>query len=95
MRWVNEEKARYYQAWLIEDLFGDWTLVTAWGGLGSRRGRARSPCLFKRTVWRASRRSPSAVVNVGITAPRPLDPRWSVERSRAQGGSAETAASRG
>jgi len=42
MRWVNEETARYYQAWLIEDLFGDWTLVTAWGGLGSRRGRARS-----------------------------------------------------
>jgi hypothetical protein len=42
MRWVNEEKARYYQAWLIEDLFGGWTLITAWGGLGSRRGRARS-----------------------------------------------------
>jgi predicted DNA-binding WGR domain protein len=41
MRWVNEAKARYYQAWLTEDLFGDWTLVTAWGGLGSRRGQAR------------------------------------------------------
>ena len=42
MRWVNDAKARYYQAWLTEDLFGDWTVVTAWGGLGSRRGRARS-----------------------------------------------------
>ena len=42
MRWVNDEKARYYQAWLTEDLFGDWTLITVWGGLGSRRGQARS-----------------------------------------------------
>jgi hypothetical protein len=42
MRWVNEKKARYYQAWLTEDLLGDWTLVTVWGGLGSRRGQARS-----------------------------------------------------
>ncbi len=42
MRWANDAKARYYRAWLIEDLFGDWTLITVWGGLGSRRGQARS-----------------------------------------------------
>jgi len=24
------------------DMFGDWTLITAWGGIGSNRGRMRS-----------------------------------------------------
>ena len=42
MRWVNDAKVRYCLAWLTEDLFGAWTLITAWGGLGSRRGQARS-----------------------------------------------------
>ena len=42
MRWVNEAKARYYQAELVQDLFGDWVVITAWGGLGSRRGRQRN-----------------------------------------------------
>ncbi len=32
MRWVNDEKARYYQAWLTEDLFGDWIVTIVWGG---------------------------------------------------------------
>ena len=36
-RWVNHEKRRYYQAHLDQDLFGEWTLVTCWGVLGSRR----------------------------------------------------------
>jgi predicted DNA-binding WGR domain protein len=40
-RWVNPEKHRYYQADLVLDLFGDWSLVWAWGGLGSNRGRVR------------------------------------------------------
>ena len=35
-------KARYYHAYLVEDLFGEWTLVTVWGGLGSRIGGMRS-----------------------------------------------------
>ncbi len=34
-------KARYYQVELARDLFGDWTLVQCWGGLGSRRGGMR------------------------------------------------------
>lgn len=42
MRWVNDDKGRYYQAHLIEDLFGDWTLITVWGALGSKRGGMRS-----------------------------------------------------
>jgi hypothetical protein len=41
-RWVNDEKARYYQAHLIQDLFGEWTLIAVWGGLGSRRGGMHS-----------------------------------------------------
>jgi hypothetical protein len=40
-RWVHPEKARYYQADLVVDLLGDWCVVTAWGGLGSHRGRVR------------------------------------------------------
>ena len=40
-RWINLAKARYYHVELVEDLFGDWTLVQCWGGLGSRRGRLR------------------------------------------------------
>jgi hypothetical protein len=41
-RWIHQEKARYYQAHLIRDLFGDWTLITVWGSLGSHRGRMYS-----------------------------------------------------
>jgi len=41
-RWIHPEKARYYQAELVEDLLGDWTVVVCWGGLGSRRGGHRT-----------------------------------------------------
>jgi len=41
-RWVNEEKRRYYQVHLVEDMFGDWSLIACWGGLDSRRGGMRS-----------------------------------------------------
>jgi hypothetical protein len=40
-RWIHPEKGRYYQADLVEDLFGDWSLVTVWGALGSHRGQVR------------------------------------------------------
>ena len=40
-RWINAEKRRYYQVDLVQDLFGDWTLILVWGGLESRRGRMR------------------------------------------------------
>jgi hypothetical protein len=39
--WVNHESRRYYSVYLIEDLFGDWTLIRVWGGQGSRRGSLR------------------------------------------------------
>ena len=39
--WVNPDKGRYYQVHLGRDLLGDWTLRTAWGGLGSRLGCMR------------------------------------------------------
>ncbi|WP_295542114.1 WGR domain-containing protein [uncultured Thiohalocapsa sp.] len=39
---MNPEKARYYQVFLDQDLFGDWTLVKIWGGIGSNRGRMHS-----------------------------------------------------
>ena len=40
--WINPEKARYYQIFLDQDLFGDWTLIRVWGGIGSNRGRMHS-----------------------------------------------------
>jgi hypothetical protein len=40
-RWINPDSYRYYQAGLALDLFGDWTLVCVWGGLGTRRGNYR------------------------------------------------------
>jgi predicted DNA-binding WGR domain protein len=40
-RWIHPEKGRYYQAELVQDLFGDWTLILVWGGFGSRRGQVR------------------------------------------------------
>lgn len=42
MRWVHDAKGRYYQAHLVEDLFGEWTLITVWGALASQRGAMRS-----------------------------------------------------
>jgi len=36
--WIHPGKFRYYQAELVPDLFGDWSLVRAWGGLGTLRG---------------------------------------------------------
>ncbi len=41
-QWTNPENGRYYQADLVRDLFGDWSLVLAWGGQGSQRGKMRS-----------------------------------------------------
>lgn len=37
-RWIHPEKRRYYQVQLVEDLFGDWTVIACWGGLDSHRG---------------------------------------------------------
>jgi predicted DNA-binding WGR domain protein len=37
-RWINHEKQRYYTVRLEQDLFGDWTLVSCWGGRHSKRG---------------------------------------------------------
>ena len=36
--WFNPSNHRYYQADLVLDLFGEWTLVCAWGGYGTLRG---------------------------------------------------------
>jgi hypothetical protein len=54
-RWTNFEKSRYYQAELVKDLFGDWTLIMYWGGLGSRRGQARADRALLRRRPRANR----------------------------------------
>lgn len=39
-RWITEcwrTERRYYQADILQDLFGTWLLKRSWGGLGSRR----------------------------------------------------------
>jgi hypothetical protein len=37
-RWIQPENYRYYQAELVPDLFGDWSLICTWGGLGTPHG---------------------------------------------------------
>lgn len=36
--WVNREKRRYYRAQLLNDLLGDWVVISRWGSLDSDRG---------------------------------------------------------
>ena len=40
-RWIHPEKQRYYSVVLVRDLFGDWTLLQCWGGIGSHLGGQR------------------------------------------------------
>lgn len=38
--WITQSwrtDRRYYQAEIVQDLFGTWVLKRSWGGLGSRR----------------------------------------------------------
>lgn len=39
--WVNPDNRRYYQADLVKDLLGDWTVVKVWGSLDSHRGNMK------------------------------------------------------
>ena len=41
-RYECPSSGRFYQAWAARDLFGQWCVVVAWGGIGSRRGQLRS-----------------------------------------------------
>lgn len=41
-RWINLDTKRYYQADYMKDLLGGWSVVSAWGGLGTRLGGMRS-----------------------------------------------------
>jgi len=38
IRWENPATARYYEALLQQNLFGDWEVLRLWGGIGSRQG---------------------------------------------------------
>ena len=44
-RWIHPHKRRWYLLLLHQDLFGDWVLLRAWGGLDSRRGGERKEIL--------------------------------------------------
>lgn len=37
-RWVNLEKRRYYQAFVVQNLLEQWEVVLAWGAMDSKRG---------------------------------------------------------
>lgn len=69
-RWIHETKHRYYQVHLTQDLFGEWTLIRVWGGLGSHRGGMKSTGVASYADgWRRSGRSPSAGSSGVISAP--------------------------
>ena len=38
LRWENPKSARYYEARLCQNLFEEWELQLAWGGIGNRLG---------------------------------------------------------
>ena len=38
-RYEHPAKRRYYALWAQRDLFGQWCLMRAWGGMNSRLGR--------------------------------------------------------
>ena len=48
-RWINPRNHCCYQADLVLDPFGDWTLVCAWGGLGTLRGNQSITGVSSRT----------------------------------------------
>ena len=44
-RFENQQKGRYYRLILAKDLFGDWIVTRAWGGIGKAGGRIiHAPC---------------------------------------------------
>ena len=38
-RWEHDEKQRYYEVVVAQDLWAEWTVMRVWGGIGSARGR--------------------------------------------------------
>lgn len=39
LRWEHPDKQRYYHIVLGQDLFGDWVITKAWGGISKATGR--------------------------------------------------------
>lgn len=45
LRWEHPERQRYYHVVLAQDLFGDWVITKAWGGISKASGRiTHLPC---------------------------------------------------
>ena len=42
VRWENPHKRRYYEVRLQQNLFEEWELYCAWGGIGTNLGNAKS-----------------------------------------------------
>jgi len=66
-RWVNREKARYYETHLSRDLFGEWILVKVWGGCGTSRGLR----LVAAEIWPTADIARSVVCITRANTPRP------------------------
>ncbi len=41
-RWENPKKGRYYEAWTHKNLFGEWEVLCAWGGIGTKQGGSKA-----------------------------------------------------
>lgn len=39
--WINHAKRRYYSVMIMQDMFGGWQLIRAWGDLDSKRGNTK------------------------------------------------------
>lgn len=48
LRWEHPDKQRYYHVVVAQDLFGDWVLTKAWGGISKATGRiTHFPCISR------------------------------------------------
>jgi predicted DNA-binding WGR domain protein len=53
-RWEHEDRRRYYEARVLQDLFGGWIVHRVWGGIGSRfGGQQTDPVLSERAAIEA------------------------------------------
>jgi hypothetical protein len=41
LRWENPQKGRYYEAWARKNLLGEWEVLCAWGGIGTKLGGSK------------------------------------------------------
>lgn len=50
MRWLNEEKRRYYKVFVYKDLLGDLVLLRNWGSLDNAKGGIKTEIVDSKNI---------------------------------------------